>query len=193
MFNILATELTAWQEAGVFFSHSVFGVLGSVLVVSKVKDWCISVSPKKIGELVTEIDAELQIVGRAQVKNEGALESVADHYKNSKEQANKLSSDLKKWNIGFFIGFYLFVLGCAGTDVWLICSGNDKSWGLFSLLLLLPLPIARGLSYWYYNSKDTQTEECLSDFRKKRFKYQKTYIADEAAATKPLKQFDEKS
>lgn len=193
MLNLIATELTAWQEAGTFFSHSVFGVLGSVLVVSKVKEWCISVSPKKIGELGTEIDDEIKMVKRAQLKNEASLESVADLYKESKKKAEKLSSDLKTWNRWFVFIFYLFVLGCAVVDVWLICSGSDKSWGWCPLFLLLPLPIARAVSYWYYISKDAETEQCLSDFCGKRLKYQRIYIAKEAAAADPLKQFEEKS
>ena len=133
-----------WAEAGVFFARSVFGVLGSFLVVSKVQEWCVPVDTRQIKGLEVEIAAEIDKVKRAEVKNENALlESIVEHYENIKKKAGELAQGMesKRWWFVFWATTAMVVFTL--VDVALLCTGLAAKYGVFSLLLLVSIPVVR--------------------------------------------------
>lgn len=172
-----------WAEAGEFFARSVFGVLGSFLVVSKVQEWCVPVDARKIKGLVEEINAEIDKVKRAEVKNENALlESIVEHYENIKKDAQTMSDKMeskRKWFVRLAMaGMVLLTL----IDVILLCTGLAAKWGVFTLLLLISIPVVRNLSANKYKKINEQAEGLIGIFRQKKQRYQAAYEANEESA-----------
>lgn len=189
MQSLFATVATPWQEAGSFFSHSIFALLASVVISSKVQEWIVSDLPKQVDVLIKEIDEELAKLHSFSLKNDKPLGSIEELYNDCKESAEKLSKSVKKWKTVSNWVYIPLCIFCLAVDVFLICSGCDEIWGAWVLVLSLPLPLAHWITRWFYSGKETELDGLCKKFSQRRARYQSTYVTNEGFLVGVLKDF----
>lgn len=167
-----ATDTKAWNEASLFFAQSVFGILGTYLLVPKVRSWCEMPDLPDAVKLLDDIGKKgVEAKEQAEAMEADGDEAMARRklkrkeakgYEQLQTDAKSTKTAMERWGRFIVIGIPVLCCLCELCDIYLLASGKCYKWGWWTVLLLVPIPVGYVVSQvvcWYY-------EESLKDYRR---------------------------
>lgn len=160
-------DAVSYEVASLTLAQYVMGVLGSFLLVSKVREWCVSVDTGKLDSIKGDVDRVIEEAWKSTLKSEAERRVEKAYYEESKKRVEGLFHEMKRGDAFFFSFTYAAVLVCAVMDFLLLARGGYKDCGGWVLLLLLPLPVARGWSWLRVKQVDKELADIKGEFQDK--------------------------